>query len=269
MRFSIRIFIGRLHQKIYQMIRFSKKILKSFAGKLFGVDVISRQVFGNEISRDLVRILSRKSVLTVFDVGANLGNASLEFSLLFKEAKIHAFEPDPGTFQKLNQRLEAEKTKVLTYNFGFGSVVEWRNLTLNKVSGGNSFLDVSPEINAYAEGGWTEPVGSVRAEIKTVNSFCVENKIETIDLIKIDTQGYELEILKGGDQFIVGEKTRAIYIEVLFVELYKQQAFFQEIYKELTDRGFRFAGFYNPFYKVESPYYLLWCDALFVSEKPE
>jgi len=251
------------------MIRSSKELLKAVAQKWFDVRVISRKIFGNDILRDLASILPPKEPLTIFDIGANLGDTALEFSKLFKNANIRAFEPDPDTFSTLNERLGPNKRRIITYNFGFGNAAEWRKLTVNRGSGGNSFLDISPRIHEHASGSWTEPRGKVNAEIRTVNSFCSDNKIAKIDLIKIDTQGYEMEILKGGNEIIIAGKTTVIYIEVLFVELYEGQTFFHELYSELVSRGFRLVGLYNPIYNVKNPFYLLWCDALFVSEKPQ
>ena len=103
-------------------------------------------------------------------------------------------------------------------------------------------------------------------EITTLNSFCGTNHIDRIDLIKIDTQGYELKVLKGADKIISPTFARAVYVEVLFVELYEAQPYFLDIYKVLSERGFRLVGFYNIFRSVQSPHFLLWCDALFVSD---
>jgi hypothetical protein len=76
-----------------------------------------------------------------------------------------------------------------------------------------------------------------------------------------------LKIIEGGDQIVIPSFTKVVYIEVLFVELYKQQAYFNDIYATLIGRGYKLMGFYNKFHKVETPHYLLWCDAVFVCEE--
>lgn len=249
------------------MKEFSKSTIKTIVRNVFGVDVVSRQVFGQHLSRDLLTILSDRNKPLIFDIGANRGDASVEFASLYKGASIHCFEPDPATYTELEARVRLFQKKIKTYNFGFGSTPGSQSLNISKSSGGNSFLEVSRGIGDFALGSWTEPVGKVDSEIKTLNGFCKENGIQAIDLLKIDTQGYELEILKGGDEVVTAERVSVIYIEVLFVELYEKQAYFHEVYRELNQRGFKLIGLYNRFYKTENPHFLLWCDALFVSEK--
>ncbi len=248
------------------MINYAKRIVREFASKFFDVDIVSRTNFGSEILRDIRKILPEHKAQVVFDIGANTGDTTIEFAKVFKEASIYSFEPDHATFETLNTRVRPYQPRVKTYNFGFGSATGSKDLTINKVSGGNSFLEISPTISEFAQGAWTEPVGKVSAEIRTLDEFCSENEISRIDLVKIDTQGFELEILRGGQHVITPARTNMIHIEVLFVELYKNQVFFDEVYRELLGRGFRFVGLYNRFYKPEAPHYLLWCDALFVGK---
>lgn len=246
----------------------SENILKRGLKNLFdlvGYQIVNKNQFGNNILADLKTILGSENKLTLFDIGANLGQTTLEFAGAFSTSSIYAFEPDPETYSKLT-----EQTKMLAnvnaYNLGFGRQQEELQMNINKNSGGNSILSVSNTIKEFSSGDWTETVGQRKVEITTLNSFCKTHKIDSIDLLKMDTQGYEMKIIEGGDKIVLSTFTKAIFIEVLFVELYIEQAYFTDIYKILTERGFRLIGFYNKFHKVEPPHFLLWCDALFVSE---
>jgi FkbM family methyltransferase len=246
------------------MIRLTKNLIKRLL-KNIGYDIVNRKLLGNNIEQDILTLLPENEEITVFDIGANIGEASLEFESLFKRSKIFSFEPDTATYIKLNERVKEYKN-IKTYNLGFGDANQTKELNINKGTGGNSFLDVSAKIAEYAQGDWTENVGKATAQVRTLDSFCDENDIKKLDLVKIDTQGYEMSILRGSCNSINSKFTKLIHIEVLFVELYKDQCFFQDVYTELVKRGFRLLGLYNKFYKAEFPYYLLWCDALFVSE---
>lgn len=243
-----------------------KRIIRRIASDWFHVDIVSNRSFGYDILRDIATIANPSDVRVVLDVGANLGETTMEFASIFKSAVVYSFEPDPTTFNKLNARAKPLQPRVRCFNVGLGCTVESRDLIINMGSGGNSFLEISPAIHDFAKGDWTVPVGKVRTELNTLDNFCEHNGIDNIDLIKIDTQGYELEILNGGKGMISPDKTKLIYIEVLFVELYKNQVFFSEIYSELTNRGYRLVGLYNRFYKPDAPCHLLWCDALFASD---
>lgn len=242
-----------------------KSIVKRLAGDLLGIDLVSNRNFGNRILRDVVRIVAPNSVQTVFDIGANRGDTTAEFANVFKDANLYSFEPDPTLFQELERRF-ATLHRVKLFPVGLGRSDEWRELTINKGPEGNSYLPVSPSIQDLTTGDWTVPVGKVRSRIRTLDAVCDELGIDRIDLIKIDTQGFEREVLQGGSQMIMAGRTRLVYLEVLFAELYQGQCYFDEIYSLLISRGFRFVGLYNCFNKTVPPHELLWCDALFVAD---
>lgn len=248
------------------MVAGLKRGVRWIARKWFGVDLISRNTFGLSIVEDIARLVTVEKMNVIFDVGANKGDATIEFAQSFPRAIIYSFEPDQATLPELRRRTDSYQARVKVFNFALGARTESRELTINKSSGGNSFLDISPGIGQFAAGDWTQPVAKAQAEIQTLDHFCSVNNIKIIDLLKVDTQGFEMEVLKGGSQVITPSRTKVIHIEVLFVELYKNQAFFDQVYKELANRGFRLVGLYNPFYKTEEPHYLLWCDALFVGK---
>ncbi|MBL7848373.1 MAG: FkbM family methyltransferase [Cyclobacteriaceae bacterium] len=248
------------------MVASLKKSVRWIARRWFGVDLIRHDTFGFNIVDDIARLVPVDRMNVIFDIGANRGDATIEFAQAFPRAKMYSFEPDQATMSELRRRTNRFQERVKVFNFGIGAKTESRDLTINRSSGGNSFLDISPDISQFAEGDWTEPVTKTQAEIQTLDHFCAVNGIESIDLLKVDTQGFEMEVLKGGSLVIVPSRTKLIHIEVLFIELYKNQAFFDQVYQELTNRGFRLVGLYNPFYKTEEPHYLLWCDALFVGK---
>jgi len=241
-----------------------KRGLKSLLN-LGGYDVVNKKQFGNSSLADIKTILQPNSASILFDIGANIGQTAVEFADYFPESLTYSFEPDPGAFSKLTEQVKKYK-RTKTYNIGFGHRAEKIQMNINTTSGGNSILPMSKKVNQFAEGDWAKKIDQREVEITTLNSFCDINNIKHIDLIKIDTQGYEMKIIEGGDKVITPSFTKAVFIEVLFVELYQQQAYFQDIYKILTERGFRLVGIYNSFRKIEPPHFLLWCDALFVSE---
>jgi FkbM family methyltransferase len=231
--------------------------------RALGYDIINRQQFGLHLTRDLQTLLGSQALM-MFDIGANLGQTSLELTSMFSKATIHAFEPDPNTFARLVENVKTPRVK--SHNLGFGEQPGVMKMHVSRVSGGNSLLRHSDRINDFAKGDWTEREGEVDVQIAIVDEFCAEQQISSIDLFKMDTQGYELKIINGAKQMLTPAHTRCVLTEVLFVELYEGQAYFHELYKELTERGYRLVGFYNHFRKVEKPHFMLWCDALFVSD---
>ena len=232
--------------------------------ELGGYKITNKTQFGIDILADIKTILQSSKELTLFDIGANRGQTSVEIARIFPKSQIYSFEPDPNTYADLIEKTKAI-SEIKTFNIGFGSKKGRLQMNINKGSGGNSILSISDKIKDLAFGDWTECIGQREVELTTLNSFCDEQSIKYVDLIKLDTQGYELQILEGGTK-VTPSFTKVVFIEVLFEELYMNQAYFQDIYKILTERGFKLAGLYNKFNKIESPHNLLWCDALFVSD---
>jgi hypothetical protein len=91
-------------------------------------------------------------------------------------------------------------------------------------------------------------------------------KIDHIDILKSDTQGFDLEVLKGAQGVIGHGRVHLILIEINFAALYCGQPRFDEIYAWLSDRGFRLVSFYNACYMNHR---IGWCDALFVNPNYE
>lgn len=63
-------------------------------------------------------------------------------------------------------------------------------------------------------------VGSSDVKVSTIDRYCADKKIERIDLLKSDTQGFELEVLKGARHMLVERRVGAIYVEITFAQLY-------------------------------------------------
>ncbi len=102
----------------------------------------------------------------------------------------------------------------------------------------SSFLPLGPF-------GWGEVTHETSVEVNTVDRFCYEQGIEEIDVLKSDTQGFELEVFKGAEETIRAKKIRLIYCEMNFVEMYKNMPSFTRIYDFLTDHDFLLVSFYK------------------------
>ena len=150
-----------------------------------GYDVINKGQTGNNILDDIKIILQPNSSSIIFDIGANIGQTTIEFSDKFPESTIYSFEPDINSFRKLTININ-ERKKIKTYNIGFGNITEKVRMNINKDSVGNSILSISNNVNRVAKGDWSKTINQQEIEITTLNSFCLSNNIKHIDLIKSD-----------------------------------------------------------------------------------
>jgi FkbM family methyltransferase len=195
------------------------------------------------------------------DIGANIGQTAIELTRAFPQATIHSFEPHTPTYEILKQKM-SRFPKVNPYNLGFGAENSDMLMNVAERTEGNSLLKLADNIEELSSSAWTKPIGTTTVQIRCVDTWCAENGISQVDILKIDTQGYELPILRGGERFIRPPSVRAIYLEMAFVPTYEDQSEFIDLYLELTNRGYHLVDFYS---KVRRSHYLAWCDALFIS----
>ena len=215
----------------------------------------SRGPYGLEYMEDIKRIFKDTArPRLILDVGANEGQSAVKFSKAFPEASIHAFEPSRPAFQKLVENTKSI-SNITPANLALGSENTNKLCYINEDSKMNSLLKCT-----FGNG---KEVGEESVCVVTLDYYISRNNIFTIDLLKIDTQGYDLEVLKGSSQTLEGNLIHLIYIEINFVELYRNQAFFEDIYLFLLKYGFKLTGLYAPVYSGCN--YIQWCDALFVN----
>ena len=131
-----------------------------------------------------VKLSKRRRVAV--DVGANHGVWSMWLVGLFSH--VHAFEPVPEVAAILPRNMEPHENYTL-HNFALGD------------EGGHVTMTVPLEATAYSH---INPTGSplqpdvVSAVMRTLDSF----EIQDVDLLKIDVEGYELQVLLGAEQTI-------------------------------------------------------------------
>ena len=101
---------------------------------------------------------------------------------------------------------------------------------------------------------------AVEVELQSLRQFCANEGLERIDILKLDTQGHELEILQGERELLRSGKVRFILVELLFSPLYATQARAGEVIGLLESCGFKLFDFYDFVYDERIG--LKWGDAL-------
>jgi FkbM family methyltransferase len=151
--------------------------------------------------------------MTVFDVGANVGELTLLFSRFTAGAGVvHAFEPSRAAFERLEIVCRAANRRTVVLN----------NLAL---AGKKGFIrlhvyeDDYLSFNSQAArplkdyGLNLEPVGIEEIRATTVDDYCDEKGIEEIDLLKIDTEGAELQVMKGARKMLKSGRIKCLTFE--------------------------------------------------------
>ena len=131
----------------------------------------------------------------IFDIGANIGAASLLLAERFAQARIFSFEPVPDNFALLERNL-AKAANVTPVQLALSGDADGRELIFSPDKfnqGGFSF---------YQDGA-PKDVARIRVPTATPAGFMRERGLEGVDLIKIDTEGAEYEILTAFDREVL------------------------------------------------------------------
>lgn len=162
------------------------------SGELFVINYLSKK-------------LLNKRGNVMMDVGANVGDYSKVLSTSFPETNVYSFEALPATFHILKENLTNYKN-IMCENMALGDKIEER--TFFSDGAGSHLSSFYPTESMH-----NERLKKNIIPITTIDSFCREKEIEKIDFLKIDVEGFELEVLKGAESMIKEGKILNIQFE--------------------------------------------------------
>jgi FkbM family methyltransferase len=166
------------------------------------------------------------------DIGANKGMWSeLLYSMEPGLQSAVLFEPQQK-YQAALSSLKLGNAKTYLFKTGLGD--KETTLTIKGGSASASFLDFNEVHSAAYTGEFIEEEETV--EVKTLDGIYLQNSLPQPDVIKIDVQGFELQVLKGGAKTIA--KTKFIIIELSTLEFYKDQDTIGDVFNYLSSVGF-------------------------------
>jgi FkbM family methyltransferase len=229
-----------------------KNIIRSAVAGL-GYEIRRRPV---DAFADMRRFIPRDAAAMIFDVGANVGQSVEQLKAVFPKSTIHSFEPGRETFARLREHVANEKN-VFVRNCALGSSVGEQLFRENVESDMSSFLELS-------KAGWGEVKSQETVPVTTIDQFLADHSIARIDILKSDTQGYELEVFKGAEQAIRQNRIGLIYFEFIFAEMYRNLPPFDQVYRHLVERDFLLVGIYNVHRQNDLA---SWADVLFVNRE--
>lgn len=141
----------------------------------------------------------------IFDVGANVGEVALHLATHFPTAEIHAFEPIGTTAQSLRERVRP-CPRIHPYQLALGDSNTRVSVHPQSESTLNSLRDArSPSIHSVPS--------AETIEVVTLDSFCATHDIRHIDILKTDTEGFELSVLAGATRMLDAGAIDAVLVE--------------------------------------------------------
>nr|MBI1230049.1 FkbM family methyltransferase [Cytophagales bacterium] len=213
--------------------------------------------------KDLIGILDVKNPV-IFDVGAYNGHTASNYKTFFPKSKVYCFEPSALAFKELVSGTK-EMEDIEVYNFALGSKDGSSDFFVNSFGPTNSLL--KPDRLANETWGIDLNKDTIKKEVDvwTLDRFVKEKGVSGIDILKMDTQGTELEILKGASEMIKNSSIKIIYMEIITLPTYENQPGLKNTMNALEDLGFTLFNLYNLSSKANG--HLRQLDAIFINKK--
>ena len=199
----------------------------------------------------------------VIDIGANVGQFANEIWDSGYDGRMISFEPSPKTFEELSKNRYIKSKEWELHQIALGAEPGRLQFHQFESSVMNSFRPPTEEFSQISKPNLDE---MIEVEVDTLDRL-VENKRVTIgarNFIKIDTQGFDFETLKGCEGLL--SKATAIQIELSFVSLYKGTALAMDVMAYLLKRGFLPSSF-SPAAFDKKQNYLFQVDGLFLNNQ--
>jgi len=193
--------------------------------------------------QQIIKQVRPELTLTILDIGAVpiAGQEEKAYGLVrdFPGSRIIGFEVDPEVCDRINRTTEDHMT---FYPVALGRAEEERIFYRTVHPMCASLYEPDAELLArYQNMEVCQPKGPSQIRTVGLDQFVRENRIGTVDFIKIDIQGAELDVFQGAIATL--KETLAVVSEVEFIPLYRNQPLFGDVCAFLAGEGFQFHKF--------------------------
>lgn len=187
---------------------------------------------------------SSYTIDSAFDVGAHFGETLLEIRNSFGTAKITCFEP----CQQFANRLLADCSEVIE---SMGSDFRLELVACSSINGTATFVEQGPGSHLAAQDQYSSGSSESNQSFTLVETIRLQDYIkrigvQSIDLLKIDVEGHELDVLKGvGEDFLTSGFFRFIYLEAGVSTDNRHHTPFMDLVMFLRRHDYEVFGFYE------------------------
>jgi FkbM family methyltransferase len=143
-----------------------------------------------------------KAKSTILDIGANTGVYSLLSASKSSEIEVFSFEPNSINMKRLEKNIALnEFTNITPIPMAVGSVNQVIKFTVPK---NDIISDTSSAKESFSQSTYSNTIDwqNIEVDQTTIDDFCLTRRIRNVNLMKIDVEGYEIEVLKGAEQII-------------------------------------------------------------------
>ncbi len=188
---------------------------------------------GHIESLELLELLQATPPKVIFDIGANVGTWTCLAKSLFPAAQVEAFEPLACHLAGFKQWTAAWPADIRLHTCALGPTEGMASMHVMDFSDASSLLPLSA---AGRQEFKISPAAEQMVPVMPLDTLVAREKLPWPDLLKLDVQGFELEVLRGAEECL--RRARAVLCEVSFQRFYVGQPLFSEVLLFLEKRGF-------------------------------
>lgn len=217
--------------------------LHRYVAGLFGYELIKKRKLNDTLEQHLANVIAECAIDVVVDVGANTGQYARSLRNHGYAGRIVSFEPLVDVYEQLADQSNLDP-KWWSYNLALGA----RNATATMHTFAASEFSSVLQINQYARDRFqwrTEPTGEEDVQVCTLSDMwpeithCLDS---TRGLLKLDTQGHDLEVLAGAKEIL--DDVFAIQAEISLKPIYDGAPHYLDALVEFESQGFEITGMY-------------------------
>ena len=203
---------------------------------------------------NLLDFINKKKVINFFkketsninifiDVGAHEGETSNLFSKHLNIKKIYCFEPSSINYKNLKKKI-LKKANIFLFNVGLGERDGEEDFNQLEESSSSTLVELNEKskyfikkkkiLNLFIKKDFKNFYQTVN--IMKLKNFMHNNSIEYIDILKIDTEGYEMKVIRGAEEKI--KNIDYIYFEHHFDDMLKKDYTLSDVHNYLIKNGF-------------------------------
>ncbi len=212
-----------------------KRRIKHALERLTGLSINPTLTRGANLLYDLDYYLPTHPFKTLFDVGGNIGQTAVPLAKRFPDATIHSFEPVSHAFKQLSDAV-ARFPNVTCHNIALGASAGEATIAVDAFSSRST-------IRAQPAADETQHTETVR--IDTLEAIAQSLNTTQIDLLKIDTEGCDLDVLKGGQTLLSEQRVCMIEVECAMNPENTLHVPWHSFTEYLQPLGYRLFGIYE------------------------
>jgi len=212
--------------------------------RALGIRILKKLPRGLDFVEDLKQFFPTQEKIIILDVGANIGQSARPLANVFRSAEIHCFEPSKENYKVLTQEIRGDKN-IYAYQFAVGDTSENKLLLLESHPTAHRIIENNQD------SGVTELVQTI-----TLDDFCKSHNIDRVNILKIDTEGYDLKVLQGITALLSKGSVDVIHCEAGMSRTNETHVPFGDIHEFLIHYGYFLFGLYEQMweFKLGKPY---------------